>query len=60
MLRVMPEASHALPVRRGASRLGRADLYLLQWAVRGGAGLKVDCVSTEQPHDAPENKALTH
>lgn len=62
MLRVMPEASHASAVRRGESRLGRPDLYLLQWALRmglqGALGLKVDCVSTEQLHDTPEKKGV--
>lgn len=62
MLRVMPEASHASPVRRGESRLGRPDLYLLQWAIwmglQGALGLKVDCISTEQLHNTPEKKRL--
>lgn len=60
MLRVMPEASHASPVKRGESRLGRPDLYLLQWAIwmglQGALRLKVDCVSTEQLHKTPERK----
>lgn len=62
MLRVMPEASHASLVRRGESRLGRPDLYLLQWAIwmglQGAVGLKVDCVSTEQVHNASQRKDL--
>lgn len=49
MLRVMPEASHASPVRRGESRPARPDLYLLHWAIRmrlqGASGLKVNCKS---------------
>ena len=62
MLRVMPEASHASPVRRGESRPGRPDLYLLQWAIwmglQGALGLKVDSVSTELLYNTPEKKAL--
>ena len=62
MLRVMPEASHASPVRRGDSRPRRPDLYLLQWAIwmglQGALGLKVACISTEQLHNTAERKAL--
>lgn len=57
MLRVMLEASHASPVRRGESWLGRPDLYLLQWemwmGLLGALGLKVDSIN-------PENKSTTH
>lgn len=62
MLREMPEASHASPVRRGESRQGRPDLYLLQWAIwmglPGALGLKVDCINTEQLHNTPEKRGL--